>query len=242
MCIAILNTKGTLDFDLFEICWQSNPHGGGIAYVASDGVKVIKEMKSVEKFYQLYSEIRLGNNDPMIIHFRFATSGLVDQANCHPFEVYPGLVMVHNGILNHVNPTTKVSDTRIFNDVILSRLPRDFVFNEGIRHLISVFIEDSKLIFLNKFGLYTIINEHLGHWDEDQKNWYSNYSYLELDDFNFGFNNRNKRLCRNNDIRRQLGYCESCGNYVDLLKMEYSHEFNVNLCNTCYEWYQKTGG
>ncbi len=38
----------------------------------------------------------------MIIHFRIATSGTVDEDNRHPFPVHPGMVMAHNGILENI--------------------------------------------------------------------------------------------------------------------------------------------
>lgn len=235
MCIAILNTKGTLDLELFINCWDNNPDGAGMAYVLNNEVVIQKEMDSVEDFYINYCGIRERTELPMIVHFRVATSGIVDEANCHPFEVFPGLAVAHNGILNHIDPTPSTNDTRVFNEQILSRLPRDFMYNEGISQLLSVFLEDSKMVFIDKFGMFNIINEHLGHWDEKQLNWFSNYSYLQSHLYTFPKKNQLSLSKQYN--KHQMEYCEGCDAYVDFAKMDYSRALGISLCRNCFEWY-----
>jgi hypothetical protein len=74
-----------------------------------------------------------------------------------------------------VETDKKQSDTSMFNDTILKRLPSDFIRNTGICDLIEESIGTSKLVFLDNKGQYLISNENLGHWDGNV--WYSNDSY-----------------------------------------------------------------
>lgn len=236
MCIAILNSEGTLEKATFQNCWDNNPDGAGIAFIKNQTVFLIKEMESVERLYTIYSRIRKKNTLPMIIHFRVATSGLVNVENCHPFEIFPGLAVAHNGIIENVKPTKASSDTRIFIKEILRRLPQNFLFNEGIRQLISGFIEESKLVFLNKYGLYTIINEQLGHWDEDQINWFSNSSYKN--DFTANWKTFNTERFGSLKMKEEMAACDGCDNLTSIYDLKYNYDINAELCPECFKWYQ----
>lgn len=239
MCIVILNTKGELDWNTFENCWANNPDGAGIAYVEDGTLKIIKEMESPEQLFLLYHDIRQENSLPMVIHFRIATSGRVNEDNCHPFEVFPGLAMAHNGIIENVRATKKTSDTRIFIAEILQRLPKSFLFNEGIRQLIEVFVEDSKLVFLDRYGLYNIINEKLGHWDENHTNWYSNYSYTDT----YGWTTKLKTTSlfgyEYGQRKKKVQECGCCGNICEESELHFFYELNADLCQDCYSWYRE---
>jgi hypothetical protein len=219
---------------MFENCWDENSDGGGFAYVEDTGIKVVKEMNCVGDFYHKYRKVREVNLLPMLIHFRFATSGLVNEANCHPFKVSSDLVMAHNGILDNVIPTQTDSDTSIFNRSILALLPRDFIYNEGIKQLLSNFIDDSKLIFLDKYGMYSIINEHLGHWDIHHLNWYSNYGNLNYQELKYKSAGKSAR----HGYHGNLIYCESCGNYAEMEHFDFLTELNDLVCNDCIKWYK----
>lgn len=229
MCIAILNTEQTLDKHVFENCWHNNPDGAGIAFIKNGKVCIAKEMDDVDRFYRTYAAIRRWNTLPVILHFRVATSGRINLENCHPFEVTDGLVMAHNGILNHVNPTRKRSDTLIFIREILRKLPKSFLHNVAIERLLGAFIGDSKLVFLDRQGRYHIINEQHGHWDQGQLNWFSNYSYTDNERFGL----RSMGYAGN----ESLGLCEGCGNYVEADSLSYSHYLNAELCGDCWGWY-----
>lgn len=236
MCIAILNSEGKLDKTTFQNCWENNPDGAGIAFLKNQSVFLVKEMESVDRLYTIYSRIRRKNTLPIVIHFRVATSGLIDQENCHPFEVFPGLAVAHNGIIDNVKPTKTSSDTRIFIKEILRRLPQNFLFNEGIRQLIAGFIEDSKLVFLNKHGFYTIINEHLGHWDEEHINWYSNSSYKEL--LHYACRTFYTERFGSFKMKEEMDVCYCCNNLTSIYDLKYSNQLNIHICPDCYNWYQ----
>ncbi len=95
----------------------NNPHGFGYAVIAGNKIitgkgmnskKVIKEFLEVRKQYP---------NSYAMYHARFATHGVKNDENCHPFKVDGSdlTYLAHNGILDvHIEPTDKRSDTRIF--------------------------------------------------------------------------------------------------------------------------------
>lgn len=249
MCIAIINALGTLDETTFHNCWESNPHGGGLAYVDDGQVKILKEMDSVSHLYRQYSDIRKYNKLPMIIHFRVATSGDVDENNCHPFEVMPGLVMAHNGIIEHVDTDPQTSDTRAFISQVLSKLPEDFLLNVGIRALIRGFIDSSRLVFLNKYGVYDIINEHMGHWDKQRLNWFSNYTHLPNTTHSYAPVVNHSHYCKNSVAgikhyaevydQDEMGVCESCGNWYYYEELIYDESLQAAFCEHCIESYME---
>lgn len=244
MCIAILNATGSLERKTFGTCWYNNPDGAGIAYVENDEVKIIKEMRSPDRLYQHYKALRQHNPLPMIVHFRIATSGLVDKENCHPFDIRPGLAMAHNGILENVHASATASDTRVFISEVLAGLPEDFLDNEAIQRLIAGFIDTSKLVFLDRHGIFHIINEHLGHWDKAHRNWFSNHSYSRMFSYSYG-----THATETSGFRQDEGYqsagtdndwhlCEGCGNWVDTEDLRFDPFLDAALCSNCRDWYQ----
>jgi len=185
MCIAILNTKGaTLKKQLLKNCWDNNGDGAGMLYINDYGMmEVFKEMKSFDAFYDKYSEVkRMYGKRNIVLHFRISTHGGITESNCHPFMVHQDLGFVHNGMIYNV-PTSKVhSDTYMFNEVILKKLKEGFEYDDDILDMIEVYIgSGSKLIFLNAYDDYAIVNEKAGHWAMDC--WFSNSSYKQVNDW-----------------------------------------------------------
>ncbi len=249
MCIAILNIAGTIDEEMFMNCWMNNPDGTGMAYVRHERIKVIKEMDDPASIYQRYLDIRRGNNRPIILHFRIATSGAIDLENCHPFEIRPGLVMAHNGILDQIeaDPRLGLNDTRVFINQVLKELPKGYLENTGIRRLLTDFVGNSKLVFLDRHGRYDIINEELGHWDQSGENWFSNYSYR----YDPGYEDLANYFKR---TRSYLGHgdrfeansddwemCESCENWVHGDEIIYDRNLGALICQDCLEYYFVNG-
>ena len=84
------------------------------------------------------------------------------------------LAFAHNGVLS-VEDHKKKSDTRVFNETILKKLPDGFLNNSGAVNLLEGFIGSDKLVFIENNGKSVILNESAGHWDGGI--WYSNSSY-----------------------------------------------------------------
>ena len=257
MCIAILNRVNTLSYKTFKQCWQSNPDGAGLTFFDGKNIQIIKEMKSVKTFYTQYKEIR--TKYPTIdiaIHFRIATHGGVNLTNCHPFKVNKQTAFIHNGIISKVNATKEFSDTFIFNETILKKLPPNFATNETILELLDSYIGYSKLVIISGKN-YAIVNESAGHWNGG--NWYSNESYKPRKAYtpptNYApYGNNTKQYYRPyytpnlweeadtyavetpkkktaDSSKYYEGICECCNEQST--KLTYVSDYNIDMCNDC---------
>lgn len=181
MCIAILNTPNvTFPKSLISNCWDNNSDGAGLIYANAGTLYTFKELDSVDKFYNHYIDVRRRYpKSKIVLHFRIGTSGGINVDNCHPFNVDKNLAFVHNGIITELNGIhPKKSDTNLFNERILQKLPVSFERNGAIMSLIEEYIASSKLIFLNANNEAYIVNEDLGKEDEKYPNcWFSNTTY-----------------------------------------------------------------
>jgi hypothetical protein len=177
MCLAIVNIKGSIPRGALFNAWKANPDGAGLLYVSGRQLKDYKELKSFNLFYNFYMNLKIRNRKPILIHFRWATHGKKDLANCHPHYVDKKLGFIHNGVIAGVGYDKNKSDTVLFNEIVLQALPDDFLSDGETVEAIEDNIGNSKLAFLYNTGGIKIINERAGHWHEG--NWYSNNSYRD---------------------------------------------------------------
>jgi len=248
MCIAILNKKGILPKERLRRCWVSNPHGAGFAYYNNNKITIIKEMDNFDNFYKYYKKHRSSNlNVDFILHFRIATHGEICEQNTHPFLIDKTSAFAHNGIIsNCADSTSKKSDTVIFKEKILQKLPNNWHKNPLYIELISGYIGYSKLVFIKKHESF-IINEDLGIWDDG--NWYSNNSYKEIEKpekslinshltkkyYTPSYNYKNT-LFDNNRINFEdddFLICAECGGSINV---EYRYDYRCDLCENCYNY------
>lgn len=251
MCIAILNTTGIIKKSVLKTCWTNNPDGAGLAYVEKGKIQIIKEMKDFNFFYKQYNAARQKNSKAnFLIHFRIATHGKVNSTNCHPFLVNENLCFIHNGIISGtgLKDCPDFSDTYLFNQVILNKLPANFIENEAILNLLADYIGYSKLIFLDSADNWQIVNESLGHWKGE--NWFSNSSYLpyKAPEKKSNFSNfydvdhfYSKKSLFDDELSNFKKYpetslCECCD---EVGKLKYVAEFNIDMCEKCISSYAK---
>jgi len=179
MCIIIYQPKGEKDIpkEHFDECWTSNPHGMGFCFLKGNNIWYYKNTEYRKEAWDKYKEIAAKYETPIIMHFRMGTSGNRDSVNCHPFVIDEDNMFCHNGVIKIDRKDETKSDTYTFNEMILKKLPRNFIFNEAIKKLIAKSIDRDKMAFLHSSGKVTIINKDLGHWKDGR--WYSNYSYVK---------------------------------------------------------------
>ena len=177
MCIAILKPKGEIiKKATLKTCFENNDDGAGYMFVKNGVLQFVKGFFTFKNFWNSYVKNVVKNGNPIsAIHFRITTHGKTNAENCHPFKISNSLGFIHNGVINFVKPDKKKSDTSMFNEHILKRLPDDFIGNGAICDLIEESIGSSKLVFLNDKGEFLISNEELGKWKDNV--WYSNDSY-----------------------------------------------------------------
>lgn len=252
MCIAILNTAGTIKQKTFKHCWDNNPDGGGMAYAKDGKIKIVKELKCWKELYKQYEVVRAENPAAnILLHFRIATHGKINETNCHPFLVNKGLGFIHNGMIygKGLEVSKEFSDTYLFNQTILKRLPQNFLKNEAILKLLEEYIGFSKVIFLTGGNDWAILNEDSGHWNGD--NWYSNSSYKAQPKLVYTsvkpgnmFDYKGKNFWQDEDIigyndkinkyNPVKNYCECCD---ESGSTKYVAEYNIEMCQKCIDSY-----
>ena len=227
MCIIVLNTKEQLSKEIIKECWQANDDGAGLMYAINGKLTIFKELKNFNTYYEYYTTLRNEFKKIKIgLHFRLATSGKIDTNNVHPFKINDKLVFMHNGIIDiALQKKSKISDTVVFNQKILKQLPSNFLNNRSITNLISRYIGRSKLLFMNNCGKHWIINEDLGHWDNNG-NWFSNFSYCDS-----SFINEQSNIFWTDEIG-DYEICQFCG--IELLD---DRELEYETCYDCIRKY-----
>lgn len=181
MCVAIVTKAGkVIDNGALWRGWDSNPHGGGFAYVKDGKVVIEKGFMTYNKFQAAYADAskKYAEDSPFLVHMRIRTSGATNANNCHPFPIRNG-ALIHNGIMftptgDRAGPTSdRKSDTRVFAESLYNILKLEHVQKQarGIQEAIGY---GNKLAFLYDDKQYFILGESQGDWDDGV--WYSNNS------------------------------------------------------------------
>lgn len=187
MCLLVVSSPNSTPRkkDL-ECASCNNPHGFGYAVIAGNKIitgkgmsskKIIKEFLEVRKKYP---------KSYAMFHARFATHGVKNDDNCHPFKVGGSELtyLAHNGVLSVDIPANDMrSDTRIFAEDILPAMGGITALdNTNLYRMIEGWASGSKIAVFTldpkaEYDCY-IINEDLGHWD-NAGNWWSNDGYKQ---------------------------------------------------------------
>ena len=189
MCLLVLQKENTrLTEEQLKNSDDANPDGIGYSFVKDERL-IVRKFRKFSKFLKGYDRdiSRYGHQSPFLLHFRLATHGVnIGTENVHPFKVSNNLIFGHNGVISDVSNDAKLSDTQMFNNEILKKLPNDFLENTAQIKLISEFIGSSKLVFLNSGKQFSIINEDLGHWNDEKTIWFSNNGYCQAKYYSYG--------------------------------------------------------
>lgn len=196
----------------------ANPHGHGFAIVTGDRILTGHGMRGpqvIDAFTQLRARYPDG---PALFHSRYATHGVIDLGNCHPFHLGGDerTVVAHNGTLPkrvHPGPYDPRSDTRIAAEDYLPGQPFGSLDSvRGFRGLES-WLGRSKMVILTLDPAFEqrvyLLNEHLGYWDNGA--WYSNLSYLPPTRRPNSWRTVLCGHCGHIDIHRIGRYCHACG-------------------------------
>jgi len=213
----------------------NNPHGFGYAVIAGNKIitgkgmnskKIIKEFLEVRKKYP---------NSYAMYHARFATHGVKNDENCHPFKVGGSdlTYLAHNGILDvHIEPTDKRSDTRIFAEDILPSMGGITALDDNnLYGMIQKWSSGNKIAVFTldpnaQYDCY-IINEDLGHWD-NEGNWWSNDGYKpSIYSKYFNYSGDGSDIGNAEDDYM----CHSCGTPV----IDDGNPYHCYLCGTCFD-------
>jgi len=225
MCIAIHQPRNTtLKKRTLRKCWDVNPDGAGLMFADGGEVRTSKH-STFDGFYTEYSKVKR-TIDPadLVIHFRIATHGGINERNTHPHQVNLNTWLVHNGVISQQCVKGSMLSDSIHFAKLLGNLPLNFTNNKAIMELISDYIDTDKIIFLNSSGEVNIVNRELGF--EKYGCWFSNsYPFKAPVVYKrFSFNDYD---------------CQSCKRGIS----EREDEETGGLCYEClYEHYQYPSG
>ena len=177
MCLAIYQPAGKeVQEKYLRYGFDNHSDGAGMAWAADGVLHVEKGIFNIEKLLELYEQIK---QYPCLIHFRKATHGKIDKANCHPFLFNDGkYALIHNGVLNIKCSIEGLSDTAHWVKLVLEPLVKKYnvPINDGsLFYLVSQAINGDKMAIMDALGKTYIVNEDKGTWDEGV--WYSNTSF-----------------------------------------------------------------
>jgi hypothetical protein len=252
MCLLVVcNPNSTPNKDDLSMGACKNPHGFGFAIDTGAGIISERSMsakKSIARFLELREQYP---NGYAMWHARYATHGVKNELNCHPFKVVGehDTYLAHNGVLDiHIPKGDKRSDTRIMAEELLPRLGGVSALDDDyVYDMISSWASGSKVAIMTndpsaQYKIY-IINESLGSWD-DNGVWWSNNSHKPIvstprtTTYNHTYgepsvydivaldDHFNPTLYEENKFE-----CPSCESIVDL----WENEYYCQMCEACFD-------
>jgi len=222
MCVIVYKPKkANITKRTLKQCWNANSDSAGFMFSTNNNLIIYKGFTAFKSFYKDYRKQEKQYNENFVLHFRIATHGRIDKRNCHPFVVNKNIGFAHNGILDCVEAVEDKSDTAMFCENVLQKLPGDFLERKEYRIMLESVCtaETSKFVFLTNKGIAHIFNESSGTWR--QGCWFSNLHFLPFD---------NTFPKRKDYSRENIGtnWMDQSDDYVE--------------CIWCGDYYQKSEG
>lgn len=145
MCVIIYKPAGIKlpCLDIIDKAHKKNPHGCGLC-----SPSVYYKGLSYATFKRYLATCKV--EEPLLIHFRFATHGSIKTDNCHPFyDKTTGIYFMHNGILSNINPQNDQTDSECaFRKILLPFVVKNGLHSIAFSQYISRIIGFSKFAFM----------------------------------------------------------------------------------------------
>lgn len=134
MCLIIHKPAGiSIPSVLIEAAVRFNSDGWGAMGFSAGGHLVMTRWKTTNASdIQQFADMRL--DDELVLHLRYRTRGAADARNLQPFEIVPGLFLMHNGEVDVPRRLADRSDTwHLVNDHLRPLLERhrDLALDRG---------------------------------------------------------------------------------------------------------------
>jgi glutamine amidotransferase len=223
---------------------SANDDGHGFAFVVGGKILTYKDMRA-ETAIELFQATRTAYPDaPALWHSRWATHGVVDTSNVHPFVMTGDsqTVFAHNGVINGLRmaKTEWRSDTRFFAEEILPQLSR--FDRPRVLARLDGWAGSGKFVILTANPRYQrsayIVGESRGDWDKGV--WHSNRDYVNPRDRYAGWAGWGDEwdwdrptatvIGKPDDGPTACNLCES----PDDFDVESQYCFVCGTCNDCY--------
>ncbi len=249
MCLIIVkpvNVKLPKDQYLYN-AETNNKDGIGIAYWkhGTREVKIKKDFIGTKEFIEWERE-NLSPLDSFVLHFRLATSGVVDMGNRHPFAITRDIdkvraistacdmAVAHNGILTGYSGHKVLSDTiKFVIDILAEPVIKDSIFqSQAVQKLVNEYIDGDKLAIINDKGKIIL----LGEFEKAKHLFFSNtgYKYTYYPS-SFPSDWTTKDIDRSIKYR---DYCDNCAQPAETTSVLYDSVY-MNLCSECLGVYAK---
>ena len=121
MCVIIVKKPtDVLTAEDFQLFANGNRDGWGFCYNDHEGVPQSFRGMTLPELNAVAGAM---DGREAVIHFRLSTHGKKNAENCHPYEVIPGLYLLHNGIFTIDCDLDKdMSDTWHFGETLIKPL------------------------------------------------------------------------------------------------------------------------
>ena len=245
MCLLVVcSPDSTPKKKDLECASCANPHGFGFAVITPNGIVTGRGMSSKKVIKQFLEVRKEFPSSYAMFHARYATHGVKNEDNCHPFKVpsNPDTYLAHNGILDiKIAVSDRRSDTRIFAEDTLPAMGGVAALDDDhVWAMLSKWSLGSKIAILTldpaaKEQCY-IINESAGHWDNEGM-WWSNSSYKAYTPpASTGWSNylglpSSSKSVYSDDIAVEDFECTACRT----IAFEDSNPYYCEMCYTCFD-------
>lgn len=183
MCLIIASKPNSpkISEEILRVAQDLNQDGIGVSYSLNNDLITKKDFAGFDDFYQYY--LNIPNESPILVHFRKSSAGGKIPENIHPFLLENDrdknkVAWCLNGtVCHHVIKDCPQSDCYLMNESIILPiylLDNFFYQKEHFKSLLKSHIKLAKMVFLNNFGEFTILNEAMGEWINDKTTWVSN--------------------------------------------------------------------
>lgn len=170
MCILIVKPAGAKvpRLNTLRNCAKRNNHGFGFATSS----KVFKSL-SFDDFVAQVRKIK--QDEPAIIHFRFATHGSICEENCHPFkDDSTGVAFAHNGVLPIEAENNMTDSETAFRRRFVPKIKKYGLYSISLAQSVNRIIGASKFAFIDSDGNL----KTFGWFIEHDGCYFSNYQFM----------------------------------------------------------------
>lgn len=167
MCVLIHKPAGVaVPEPIIQSAALHNADGWGVMGHTADGDTVLERHVDVDATRTI-DFLRAHTDSELAIHLRRRTHGDVNACNAHPFEIEPGLYLMHNGSFTLPIRDPMYSDTwHLVHDILrpLACHHRDLITDPTFLQLISAVAgPDNRLILFDaRRSQFHVVNRQIG--------------------------------------------------------------------------------